>query len=66
VVVKLDGFEEVLEAGFLLDRFHREVGAVHQCLLGSRPQRVKDGGGVKLAIVPANWRENRVRCEKAC
>jgi hypothetical protein len=40
VVAKLDGFEEVLEAEFLLDWIQREVGAVHQSLLGSRPQRV--------------------------
>jgi len=40
MVAKLDGFEEVPEAGFLFDRFHREVGAVHQSLLGSRPQGV--------------------------
>ena len=32
MVAELDGFEEVLEAGFLFDRFHREVGAVHQSL----------------------------------
>ena len=38
MVAELDGFEEVLEAGFLFDRFHQEVGAVHQSLLGSRPQ----------------------------
>ena len=40
VAAESDGFKEVLEAGFLFDRFHREVGAVHQSLLGSRPQGV--------------------------
>ena len=40
MVAELDGFEEVLEAGLLFDRFHREVGAVHQSLLGSLPQGV--------------------------
>jgi hypothetical protein len=29
MVAELDGFEEVLEAGFLFDWFHREVGAGH-------------------------------------
>jgi len=35
MVAELDGFEEVLEAGFLFDRF-----AVHPSLLGSRTQGV--------------------------